>query len=164
MSSTVTITKERLKLFESRFVRRYSNECWLWTGGQQKGVGYFNVGNNTRVPAHRVSYQVYRGPIPELMCVYRSCKKGMCVNPSHLYLGESPSLKYVGKISDTMYKVTNIELPLQEITEVSSVTMKRGRVIVNGSRQRPRCPKCEQPVANAWTVCRGCDSLIIWEE
>lgn len=62
--------------------------CWLWTSTLIKG-GYGRFGLNGRhVLAHRYSYELNVGPIPEGMeidHVYdRGCRHRNCVNPAHL--------------------------------------------------------------------------------
>lgn len=58
--------------------------CWLWEGPyHSKGYGILSV----RRYAHRVSYAVYRGPIPDGMFVCHRCDTPPCVNPDHLFLG-----------------------------------------------------------------------------
>jgi hypothetical protein len=62
--------------------------CWLWTGGlTHNGYGRFALGLTT-VRAHRYSYQLAHGPIPDGYEVdhvrARGCRHYHCVNPSHL--------------------------------------------------------------------------------
>ena len=70
--------------------------CWLWTGGRftgehGSGRGFFNAkGLKKNVMAHRVMYELVKGPIPEGVLVLHTCNRGGdgCVTPSHLYLGD----------------------------------------------------------------------------
>lgn len=58
--------------------------CWLWTGAINSG-GYSNMKHGDKYTcAHRVSYEFYRGPIPEGMVVDHLCRVKSCVNPSHM--------------------------------------------------------------------------------
>jgi hypothetical protein len=65
--------------------------CWMWTGGRnQDGYGRFfrlEGGRQRQYRAHRVSYEVHCGPIPEGMFVCHRCDTPACVNPDHLFLG-----------------------------------------------------------------------------
>lgn len=65
--------------------------CWLWTGGTfDAGYGSFwdaEAGNDRG--AHRVSWELARGPIPEGLWVLHRCDTPPCVNPAHLFLGTS---------------------------------------------------------------------------
>jgi hypothetical protein len=81
-----------------RFERMVSPEptsgCWLWLGViADNGYGKINVGTkrNTRGVvvgvrdyAHRVSYELHRGPIPAGLHIDHLCCNTACVNPSHL--------------------------------------------------------------------------------
>lgn len=79
---------------EKRFLR-YLNKssedsCWVYTGSiDRKGYGVVSRGGRgaTCYKAHRLSYELYKGPIPEGLCVCHRCDNPPCCNPSHLFLG-----------------------------------------------------------------------------
>ena len=61
--------------------------CWLWDGGAvTQGYGSFSVAGATKA-AHRVSYELHCGPVPEGAMVLHSCDVRCCVNPAHLRVG-----------------------------------------------------------------------------
>jgi len=58
--------------------------CWLWTGGT-KGKGYGGCGRyHPSGYAHRASYELMVGPIPEGLQIDHLCRVRNCVNPDHL--------------------------------------------------------------------------------
>jgi HNH endonuclease len=71
--------------------------CWLWTGGvNNHGYGLIHPGKDyqttlSMVFAHRVSWEMHRGPIPDGMDVLHKCDTPPCVNPDHLFVGTHAS-------------------------------------------------------------------------
>jgi hypothetical protein len=64
-----------------------ANECWPWTG-RCDTFGYGRIGIERKEhPAHRVAYELTRGPIPDGICVLHHCDHPACCNPAHLFLG-----------------------------------------------------------------------------
>jgi hypothetical protein len=62
------------------------DSCWLWTAGCVNGYGHFWL--NVRMEkAHRISYFLAYGPIPEGLLVRHTCDNPPCVRPKHLLVG-----------------------------------------------------------------------------
>ena len=79
--------KER---FESKVERLPGIDCWLWIGSfQNMGYGTIEISKRPlkRLLAHRASWQIHFGEIPEGMWVLHKCDVPCCVNPEHLFLG-----------------------------------------------------------------------------
>lgn len=69
-----------------------TDECWLWTGCRtgtsfSDGYGRLFVGKGRHrktVLAHRLSYELAFGKIPDGLHLDHLCRNTLCVNPSHL--------------------------------------------------------------------------------
>lgn len=75
--------------FQSKIQKGDSeNSCWIWLGAKHiRGYGYFGVSHGKNVYAHRFSYEISHGPIPDGMCIMHKCDNPSCVRPDHLQVG-----------------------------------------------------------------------------
>jgi hypothetical protein len=60
--------------------------CWVWKKVLRNGYGLFYKGKKNE-SAHRVSYRVFKGPIPEGLILRHTCDNPSCINPDHLIPG-----------------------------------------------------------------------------
>lgn len=63
--------------------------CWLWIAAQSSdGYGSFSSSKLSECRAHRASWVLFNGLIPDGEWVLHTCDVPLCVNPEHLFLGD----------------------------------------------------------------------------
>lgn len=87
---------------------RKTDTCWLWTAStRDKGYGAFSYrvdGKQIQDRAHRYSWVLRHGAIPDGLWVLHRCDVPACVNPAHLFLGTSDD-----NISDMIKKGRHVK-------------------------------------------------------
>lgn len=72
--------------FETKYAVDEQTGCWNWTGCRSQGYGQIREGGrgSRMLAAHRVSHEIFIGPIPDGLQVDHLCRNTLCVNPEHL--------------------------------------------------------------------------------
>ena len=121
------------KLFMAKVIKCPLSGCWLWQGSLN-GRGYGHLGRRRNgkcrhYRAHRYSYELHNGPIPDGMCVCHTCDVRFCVNPDHVFLGT-----HADNIKDRDLKGrTHSKLTDEDVTSISMFLNlgAKGRDIAN---------------------------------
>jgi len=115
--------------FTAKFVK--TSECWNWISTTRKPYakrpGNLCYGLFRRksgwTNAHRVSFELFKGPIPDGLHVLHKCDNPLCVNPDHLFLGDQDI-----NMKDCNKKERNargIMLPTAKLTDDAVREIKR---------------------------------------
>jgi hypothetical protein len=142
------IPDEALTRFRSRCAPPDPNGCIRWTAGKCVGYGIIWIGGHAR-RAHRVAYELARGPIPAGLVVDHLCRVRDCVNVEHMELvtlvenimrGESPPA--------VLARLTHC-LRGHEFTAANTYTH---------SGRRRQCRACKNERNRAWRAAQARES------
>lgn len=84
---TLEPTSRLVKMFWARVRKGSPDDCWEWTGAALPAGYGFLTENRKTVYAHRLSYEIHHGPIPDRLMVMHKCDHPPCTNPNHLTAG-----------------------------------------------------------------------------
>lgn len=106
-----------IQRFWSKVDKSTPSQCWLWTASTAgKGYGQIKLpGTRRQVYAHRLSYEMHKGVVPDGLMVLHTCDTPRCVNPEHLFLGTGlDNLQDMARKGRHLYGERNTEHRLTE--------------------------------------------------
>jgi hypothetical protein len=102
--------------------------CWPWQGAKDRqGYGFIKRKDGVQYRAHRLSYEMYQGPIPPGGLVCHHCDNPSCVNPNHLFVGTP-----VDNARDMVRKNRHCRLcgeknPMAKLTDAQVIQIRRDK-------------------------------------
>lgn len=83
----VKLTGKIINSFWTKVIKK-DEGCWDWNASKTKrGYCRIGIGASQCINAHRISWIIHNGNIPEGMFVCHRCDNPSCTNPNHLFLG-----------------------------------------------------------------------------
>jgi hypothetical protein len=124
-----------------------TDSCWLWTGRVAAGTGYGVLSINGRETyAHRLSYEIAYGEIPDGLVTDHLCRVRLCVRPDHLEAVTTRENVMRG-VGPTAINAQKTRCPKgHELTEANTY---RRRDTKNGLRQCLTCRNESNARSNA---------------
>lgn len=102
--------------YETYVVRRGHDDCWDWRGAKSKGYGIATIaGRNAR--AHRISYFLHYGHLPQDAIILHLCHNPSCTNPKHLVPGTHKANSESSQIAGRLQR----HIPLNELNSVKEM-------------------------------------------
>jgi hypothetical protein len=122
-----------------KYVINKETKCWEVVSHKPDSKGYVCVYRNGKtIKAHRYSYKLFKGDIPEGMVILHKCDNRRCINPDHLDYGTIADNTYdmVSKkrhgygetagmsilTEKEVYEIRVSKLPLKMLSEQYDVT------------------------------------------
>ena len=132
-----------------RFWNRVQNTggCWEWLGcTDTSGYGWLRGRGKKNTRAHRLSWELLNGEIPDGLCVLHKCDNRICVNPDHLFLGTRAENN-----ADCRAKGRNIHPGKPPIHGDAKVMAARALVAMGlAQKEVARRLGCSQPMVSSW--------------
>lgn len=140
----VVITEE---IIMQKVVQIPEAGCWIWEGLSYPG-GYGMVyGGNKNYRAHRITYEMFKGPIPAGLQIDHLCRVPACVNPHHLeaVTNQVNSLRGIGPTAINKKKshCPRGHAFIPENTKISRAGTRCCRICANAHTRRYRKAKSD---------------------
>lgn len=112
--------KER---FNNKYMPIPECGCWIWMGVNNGVYGKLKI-KGKAIGAHRASWMLHYGPIPNKLWVLHKCDTPLCVNPDHLFLGTHKDNMKDAVIKKRFPSRTGESNPASKLTEKEVIEIK----------------------------------------
>jgi hypothetical protein len=111
-----------------------TDSCWWWTGAKNNR-GY---GNYRSKSAHRLSYEMNKGKIPDGLTIDHICRNPSCVNPDHLRIMTQYDNNMIGE------GVTAKNKRKTHCSNGHEFTEENTKIVVRADGTRRKCRPCHR--------------------
>src|SRR3990167_5235797 len=147
------------KSLEERFWEKVNTKndrgCWYWIANKNnKGYGQTSL-NGKWLLAHRVSWEIHNGKIPEGLCVLHKCDTPLCVNPKHLWLGTQKD-----NIRDAIKKQRILVGEINRSAKLTTNQVKTIRELYTRRKKWPKAKITQKKIAEIFNVSESLISMV----
>ena len=131
-----------------------TDSCWIWIAAlDKKGYGMFSKGGRLGMMfAHRFSYELHKGAIPEGTEIDHLCRNPRCVNPDHLEAVSHQENLRRGKGSEVIKQKFMRRTHCKRGHELTS---RNTRIVSEAGYLRRKCRKCESQASRRYFLRRN---------
>jgi hypothetical protein len=133
------ITKQKLKGYSNHDLK---TRCWIWTRSTNtQGYGQIWIGSKNYA-AHRLSWIIYKGQIPNKLLVCHTCDNPRCINPKHLFLGTHYDNSIDALIKGRLHQIWKPKTHCHRGHKMDKIQIRNGHI-------RNICSKCKNITRDA---------------